>query len=211
MGIESKDGILVLIRHGESQWNAINQWTGLTDIGLSEKGKHEAVSAAKCLADISFDYAYTSKLSRASNTLKIILDTLHATTVPVISDSALNERDYGVYTGKNKLEIKEQIGDEAYLALRRGWDTPVPQGESLKQVYDRVIPYYTHTIAPQICQGNNILIVAHGNSLRALIKYIEHIKDEDIAGVELATGEIILYKINSDGVVVSRQKRIASI
>lgn len=204
------EGILVLIRHGESQWNALNQWTGLTDIGLSEKGKQEAVSAASRLSDISFDCAFTSKLSRASDTLRIILETLKISALPFTADPALNERDYGIYTGKNKLEIQKEIGDKAYLALRRGWDCPIPQGESLKQVYERVVPYYDRVIAPLLAHGKHILIVAHGNSLRALMKKIEHISDEDIPGVELATGEIIIYRVDQNGAILSKEKRVVS-
>jgi 2,3-bisphosphoglycerate-dependent phosphoglycerate mutase len=201
------EGILVLIRHGESQWNALQQWTGLTDIGLSEKGKQEAVSAASKLTDISFDCAFTSRLIRASDTLRIILETLKIPALPVTADQALNERDYGIYTGKNKLEIQKEIGDEAYLRLRRGWDCPIPEGESLKQVYERVIPYYDRVIAPLLTRGKHILVVAHGNSLRALMKKLENVSDADIPTVELATGEILIYHINASGDITVKEKR----
>lgn len=208
MGEEIKEGILVLVRHGESQWNAIHQWTGLTDIGLSQKGESEAHHVATGLSGIPFDYSFTSRLCRASDTLDIILKDLHLPAVPVRKDAALNERDYGIYTGKNKLQIQQQMGDVAYVALRRGWDTPVPNGESLKQVFERVIPFYLHDILPLVVSGKKVLVVAHGNSLRALIKYIEHVKDEDIANVELTTGEVVVYRMNQDGSVASKEKRV---
>lgn len=199
-------GILVLIRHGESLWNARDLWTGWTDIGLSEKGKNEAQKAAEKLKDITFDAAYTSTLSRAKDTLTIILTALKQAP-GITQNGALNERNYGIYTGKNKFEIKKQIGDVEFLKLRRGWDYPIPDGESLKQIYERVVPFYEKEIAPLVKIGKHILISAHGNSLRALIKYLEHISDEDIPKVELATGEIILYRINATGDVISREKR----
>lgn len=199
------NGILVLVRHGESEWNAKNVWTGLTDIGLTQKGRDEAAKARDALKDISFDAAFTSPLSRAKETLSIMRGDLKVTESP-----ALNERDYGIYTGKNKLEIKKELGEENFLKLRRGWDYPVPSGESLKQVYARVIPYYEQEILPLLKIGKNVLIVAHGNSLRALIKYLDHISDDDIAGVELATGEIVTYTIDPSGAVEQKEKLLTS-
>lgn len=189
------NGTLVLVRHGESLWNAKNTWTGLTDIGLSDTGKLEAVAVAALLKDIAFTAAFTSELSRAQETLSIIVKTLGLATLPVTRSAALNERDYGDFTGKNKSEVKALLGDSEFLRLRRGWDYPVPHGESLKQVYARVVPYYESNIAPLLASGNSILLVAHGNSLRALIKYIEKIPDEKISDVELKTGEVKKYTI----------------
>lgn len=207
MELQPHTGILVLVRHGESLWNAKNIWTGLTDIGLSEKGKQEAILAAEKIKDITFDQAFSSCLVRSSDTLRIILDTLHIPSLPTTLNKALNERDYGIFTGKNKLEIKAQLGDEEFLKLRRGWDYPIEKGESLKQVYERVIPYYERAILPFLCTGKHVLVVAHGNSLRALIKKLENVSDADIPNVELATGEIFLYHINASGNVVSKEKR----
>ncbi len=203
-------GVLVLIRHGESEWNAKNIWTGLTDIGLTPKGEDEARKAAHTLMDIRFDAAFTSNLKRANETLRIVLETLHQSGVPVTKNQALNERDYGIYTGKNKLEIHASLGDAEFLKLRRGWDYPIPSGESLKQVYGRVIPYYKEQIAPLLIQRKRVIIAAHGNSLRALIKYLDHVSDDDISNVELATGEVVLYHIDSGGSVVSRESRHAA-
>ncbi len=206
--LDSSLRILALVRHGESEWNAKNVWTGLVDVGLTEKGKEEAKSAARLLLDVSFDVGFTSRLKRATESLRIIVEELHVSNIPIFDDPALNERNYGVYTGKNKLEIKAQLGDAEFLKLRRGWDYPIQNGESLKQVYDRVIPYYEKTILPKLIEGKNVLVVAHGNSLRALMKNIEHISDTDIPFVELATGEIVLYYVDQSGTLVRREKRM---
>lgn len=200
------DAQLVLVRHGESEWNAKNVWTGLTDIGLTQKGKDEAARVGAALKGITFDAAFSSPLSRARETLSIILATLGQPLTPTEA-KALNERDYGIYTGKNKLEIKASLGDDEFLKLRRGWDYPIPEGESLKAVYERVVPYYQQSIVPLLQSGKNVLIAAHGNSLRALMKYLQNISDEDISGVELATGEVVLYRIDPTGTVTSHEKR----
>ena len=201
------ESVLVLVRHGESEWNAKNVWTGLTDIGLTDKGRAEARLAAEKIRDIHFDRAYTSALMRAQETLSIMLGVLGLKNLPVARDRALNERDYGVYTGKNKLEIKNELGEQRFLALRRGWDFPVPEGESLKQVYARVVPYFEQIILPQLTQGQHVLIVAHGNSLRALMKKLDDISDESIAQVELATGAPVVYHTDGEGRVLSRDVR----
>ncbi len=203
-------GTLILVRHGESLWNAQNVWTGLTDIGLSDNGKIEAAKAAKQLTNRAISRAFTSELSRAQQTLFIILEELGYSQIPIAKNSALNERDYGIYTGKNKTQVQAELGESGYKALRRGWDTVVPQGENLKQVYDRVIPYYTESILPFLMSGECVLVVAHGNSLRALIKFLENISDSDIEKVELKTGELLIYKIDMEGHVSSRQKKNAN-
>lgn len=195
---------LVLVRHGESLWNAQGLWTGLTDIGLSEKGKEEARSAGELVRDIKFQTACTSVLKRAKETLSEIEAVLEVK-IPTFENTALNERDYGDYTGKNKWQIKEQLGEENFLQLRRSWDYPIPNGESLKDVYARVIPYYQNHILPELKNGKNVLVSAHGNSLRALIKYLENISDEKIPNLELATGEIYIYSMNNEGVVINKE------
>jgi 2,3-bisphosphoglycerate-dependent phosphoglycerate mutase len=201
------EGILVLVRHGESEWNARNIWTGLCDVGLTEKGKAEAAASASLITDISFENAYTSELKRAQQSLSIILGVLGKPDLPVVRSSALNERDYGVFTGKNKADIKMELGDVEFFKLRRGYDYPVKNGESLKQVYARVVPYYVSTMIPLLTVGKHILVVAHGNSLRALMKKVENITDDKIADVELATGEIVVYRIDSSGALISKEKR----
>lgn len=196
---------LVLIRHGQSAWNEKGLWTGLRDIPLTEQGHQEAKKAGEKLKDIHFDVAYTSNLSRAQQTLVDILSVLHQESVPIHKDTALNERDYGDLTEKNKWNIKEQYGEEQFLKWRRGWDEPIPGGESLKDVYNRVIPYYKEHILKDLEQGKNVLIAAHGNSLRALVKYLEQISDEDIPHVELATGEAYVYQVDKNGDILKKE------
>lgn len=198
---------LVLVRHGESEWNAKGLWTGWTDVNLSEKGREEARQAGEQLKDIHFDLAYTSALKRAQQTWEEMQKVTGQTDIPTTIDKALNERDYGDMTGKNKWQVKEEVGEEEFQKLRRSWDYPPPHGESLKMVYERVIPYYEKEILPKLKEGKNVLVAAHGNSLRALIKYLEDISDEDIPNLELATGGIYVYQIDTEGKVVSKEIR----
>ncbi|MBI2074982.1 MAG: 2,3-diphosphoglycerate-dependent phosphoglycerate mutase, partial [Candidatus Levybacteria bacterium] len=193
---------LILIRHGESEWNAQGLWTGLTDIPLSEKGKQEAQKAVEMLKNIPLNIAYTSTLSRAKETLEIIKKSLRLNNLPTIESQTLNERDYGVYTGKNKWEIKEKLGEEEFKKLRRSFDYPIKNGESLKDVYNRVIPYYKTEILPKLIEGKSVIISAHGNSLRSLVKFLENISDNDISNLEIATGEIYIYQIDENGKIV---------
>lgn len=204
--LKNKMAYLILVRHGRSEWNDKGLWTGFTDIPLNNDGREEAKRTSAFLKDIKIDLAYTSLLKRAQETLQIILDNLKIK-VPVIKDFALNERDYGDYTGKNKWQVKEQLGEDEFLKLRRSWDYPVPNGESLKMVYQRVIPYYQKEILPNLKKGNNILIAAHGNSIRALGKYLENISDEGVADFEIRTGEAWIYKIDKDAKVISKEVR----
>lgn len=197
---------LVLVRHGESDWNAKGLWTGLTDISLSEKGREEAKRAAEAVKDIQFQVAFTSILKRAKETLEE-MEKVMRVQIPFTENAALNERDYGDYTAKNKWEVKKQLGDEAFLKLRRSWDFPVPNGESLKDVYNRVVPYYQSTILPELKNGNNVLVSAHGNSLRALVKFLDNISDSDITNLEIPTGQVLVYEINQEGKVVSKDIR----
>lgn len=199
---------LVLVRHGESEWNSKDLWTGWTDISLSEKGRQEAREAALALKDIRFDIAYTSSLARAQQTLDEMIKTLNIPNIPIMKNKALDERNYGVFTGKNKWDIKEKLGDEEFLKLRRSWDYPITKGESLKQVYLRVIPYYETEILPKLKIGKNILISAHGNSIRALAKYLENISDDYIAKFEIDTGETLVYQIDQNGKVISKEVRV---
>ncbi len=198
-------GTLVLVRHGQSAWNATGQWTGWTDIPLSDTGEKEAKEVGEKLTDMHFDLGFTSVLIRAKQTMDEIQKASHQT-FPVIASDKLNERNYGIYTGKNKWEIKEKLGENEFMKLRRSWDYPIEQGESLKQVYDRVVPYYTTHILPKLEEGKHILIAAHGNSLRALIKYLETIPDDKISEVELATGEAFVFEIDEKGTVVSKRE-----
>jgi 2,3-bisphosphoglycerate-dependent phosphoglycerate mutase len=196
---------LILIRHGESLWNAKGLWTGLTDIGLSANGILEAKKAGEKIRRLDIDICYTSVLKRAKQTLDEILKVLRIKNIPVFANKALNERDYGIYTGKNKWEIKKALGDGEFIKLRRGWDNPIENGESLKNVYERVVPYYNLEILPNLKKGKSVLISAHGNSLRALVKHLENISDQNVEKLEIATGEVYLYEIDNNGNIESKE------
>lgn len=199
-------GKLVLIRHGESEWNALGKWTGTRDVHLTEKGFHEATLLGISMKDITVDYAYTSQQIRAFETLEGILNASQQFEVPYERSAALNERDYGDYTGKNKWDMQQILGDEDFNHLRRDWDYPVPHGESLKMVYERVQPFYMKHVVPRLLNGQNVLIVSHGNAIRALMKYIDQISDTDIASVEMLFGQIVIYSIDSQGLATSKHE-----
>jgi len=184
---------LFLVRHGQSQWNLENRFTGWQDVDITALGQLEAERAGQILKDERVDVAYTSKLTRAQHTLKIMLDEMGKTDTPVIIDGALNERAYGTLEGLNKAETAKKYGAEQVHIWRRSFDIAPPGGESLKDTYDRVIPYFENHIKPVIVKGQNVLIVAHGNSLRALIMYLEELSPEQILQREIATGTPLTY------------------
>lgn len=194
---------LVLVRHARSEWNAKGMWTGWTDIGLSEHADEEVAALATQLPPIEFHIAYTSTLRRATETLRKLKERLGITNLSTMAHEALNERNYGAFTGKNKWEVRAEIGEEAFQRLRRGWDVPVPDGESLKDVYDRVVPYYENTILPVIEEGKNVLIVAHGNSLRALMKHLEGLDEAAVADAEIGVAEARIYEVDPAGRILS--------
>lgn len=195
-----KTNILVLVRHGQSEWNEKNLFTGWKDPDLTAQGIKEAEKAGKILKDkdIKFDIMYTSVLQRAQKTGELILRGLGQDYVPTEKNINLNERDYGDLTGMNKDEARAKFGDEQVHVWRRSYDVPPPGGESLKNTYERVVPYFKEKIQPKIESGNNVLVAAHGNSLRSLVKYIEEISETDILKFEIATGEPIIYTIIDD-------------
>ncbi|MBV8327371.1 2,3-bisphosphoglycerate-dependent phosphoglycerate mutase [Chryseobacterium sp.] len=184
---------LFLVRHGQSQWNLENRFTGWKDIDLTDLGREEARNAGISLRGEQIDIAFTSTLIRAQHTLDIILEQIGEPNIPVIKDKALNERSYGDLEGLNKAETAKQYGDEQVHIWRRSYDVAPPGGESLKDTYDRVIPYFEEKINPLLKDGENILIVAHGNSLRALVMYLEHLSPEEILQKEIATGDPLIY------------------
>ena len=174
---------------------------------LSETGFKEATQYGRQLAklDIVIDYAYCSKQIRTLETMSGMLDSAGQFDVPYERSSAINERDYGGYTGMNKWEVQKALGDEEFQKLRRGWNYPVPGGETLQAVYERVVPFYQNTVLPRLKNGENILIVAHGNSLRSLTKYIENLSAEEVGHLEMMLGEIVTYEINDEGEMVSKR------
>ncbi len=198
---------LVLLRHGQSEWNLKNLFTGWRDPGLSEQGYAEAKSAGQRLkaAGLKFDIAYTSALSRAQVTCQLVLDELGQPGLETIRDQALNERDYGDLSGLNKDDARTKWGEEQVHIWRRSYDVPPPGGESLKDTLARVRPYYDSAIWPQITQSKNVIIVAHGNSLRSLIMILEGLSGDEILQRELATGAPILYRLGADGRAIDRK------
>ena len=204
-------GKLVVARHAESEWNATGQWSGITDVHLSEKGFHESTMLGLVLRDlkIRIDTAYCSEQIRTRETLEGILSASQQFDVEVRRSASINERDYGDYTGKNKWEMKDLLGEDKFNRLRRGWDEPVPHGETLRMVYERVLPFYKTTILPQLLDGKNVLIVAHGNSIRAMMKFIEQLSDEAIETTEMIFGQILVYDIDKHG--HSKAKKVTAI
>ena len=215
---------LVLIRHGESTWNLENRFTGWTDVDLTPTGVSQAMSAGKLLKaeGYEFDLAYTSVLKRAIRTLWIALDAMDAMYTPVGVNWRLNERHYGALQGKDKAQVKEEFGEEQFMVWRRSFDTPppaldddsefsqigderyadlgkdAPRTEALKQVIDRLLPYWEEQILPDLKAGKTVLIAAHGNSLRALVKHLDGISDEDIAGLNIPTGIPLVYELDQN-------------
>lgn len=198
---------LVLVRHGTSEYNEKGLWAGWDDPNLTQKGEKDAVIAAKTIKDIHFDIGFASPLIRHNLTLSIIKKALNRKDMPTVVSKALLERNYGDFTGMNKWDVKKQLGEEEFLKLRRSWDYPVPNGESLKDVYDRVVPYYKDYILPKLKAGKNIIVSSSGNALRSLVKYLENISDEDISKLEIAPGEVYVYQLDEDGKVVSKEIR----
>ncbi|MGB9697504.1 MAG: 2,3-bisphosphoglycerate-dependent phosphoglycerate mutase [Ignavibacteria bacterium] len=187
---------LVIVRHGQSQWNLENRFTGWIDIDLSEKGIEEARNAGEKLKGYKFDIAFTSALVRAQKTLEIILEIIGQKDIPVIKDKALNERMYGDLQGLNKDETRKKFGDEQVKLWRRSYDIAPPNGESLKDTAARVIPFYEGEIVPELKAGKNVLISAHGNSLRALVMHLENLSKEQILETEIPTGIPKVYKLD---------------
>jgi len=201
--LKMKSRNLILVRHGQSEWNAKNLFTGWKDPGLTNQGVLEAKNAGKLILEqnIEFDAMYTSMLLRAQKTGDIILGILNHKEIPIIKNEALNERHYGSLAGLNKDDARKKWGQEQVHIWRRSFDIPPPDGESLKDTADRVLPYFETEIMPKVISGSSILIAAHGNSLRALIMKLDSISSEDIVKLEIPTGAPIQYEFTSDGMV----------
>ena len=201
------DRLLVLVRHGESEWNKKNLFTGWRDVGLTEKGIAEAETAGRKLKaqGIRFDVAFTSALVRAQHSLDLMLAEMGQKDIPVIKDQALNERDYGDLSGLNKDDARAKWGAEQVLVWRRSYDVAPPGGESLKDTAARVLPYYIQEILPRVLRGDNVMVAAHGNSLRALVMVLERLSSEKIVAREIATGVPLIYRLNANSTVAEKR------
>ncbi len=199
--------LLVLVRHGQSEWNLKNLFTGWRDVGLTDKGIAEARAAGRRLKarQMTFDMAFTSALARAQTTLDLMLEEMGQMGLETVRDQALNERDYGDLTGLNKDEAKKRWGDEQVHIWRRSYDVAPPGGESLRDTLARALPYYMSRIQPEVLSGRHVLVVAHGNSLRALIMALEGLSPEEIVKRELATGLPIVYRLAADSRIAARE------
>lgn len=200
------DRLLVLVRHGQSEWNLKNLFTGWRDVDLTEKGVAEAREAARKLKaqGIKFDVAFTSALKRAQRTLDLMLGELSQTSIPVIKNQALNERDYGDLVGLNKDDARKKWGEEQVHIWRRSYDVAPPGGESLKDTLARTLPYYITDILPRVLRGEHVLVAAHGNSLRALVMVLDKHTPESIPKLNLETGVPMIYRLNADSTVASK-------
>jgi len=200
------DRLLVLVRHGQSDWNLKNLFTGWRDIDLTEKGVAEAREAGRKLKaqGIKFDVAFTSALKRAQRTLDLMLTELGQTAIPVFRDQALNERDYGDLVGLNKDDARKKWGEEQVHLWRRSYDVAPPGGESLRDTAARVLPYYITEILPRVLRGDRVLVAAHGNSLRALVMVLDKHTPETITQLNLETGVPMIYRLNADSTVASK-------
>ncbi len=198
--------LLVLARHGQSEWNLKNLFTGWKDPGLTELGVEEARGAGRRLKalGVRFDVAFTSDLSRAQRTCRLILEEIGQPDLETIADQALNERDYGDLSGLNKDDARERWGEEQVHLWRRSYDVPPPGGESLKDTVARVLPYYVSRILPRVMGGERVLVAAHGNSLRALVMVLDGLTPETIPSMELATGVPLVYRLKGDTTVESK-------
>jgi 2,3-bisphosphoglycerate-dependent phosphoglycerate mutase len=206
------DNVLVLVRHGESEWNKLNLFTGWKDPDLSARGVAEARAAGRLLKarGYRFDVAFTSALLRAQHTLALMLKELGQDGIPIRKDQALNERDYGDLSGLNKDQARSQWGEAQVHIWRRSYATAPPGGESLKDTADRVLPYYEAEIRPEVKAGRNVLVSAHGNSLRALMMRLERLTGEEIVARELATGVPIVYRLKADSTMQDRTDLVPS-
>jgi len=209
-------GKLILVRHGQSQWNLENRFTGWVDVPLSELGIQEAQRAGQALKGIRFDEAFTSDLQRAQNTLKIILEETRQQTTPITKDKALNERHYGALQGLNKKETADKYGDQQVHIWRRSYDVPPPTdrtalnpdgiSESLKDTAARTLPYFNSRILPRVKAGKAILVAAHGNSLRSIVMDLDHLTKEQVLELNIPTGVPIIYEIDNTGRILSKNQ-----
>ncbi len=201
------DRLLVLVRHGQSEWNLKNLFTGWKDPGLTALGVEEARTAGRRLAarGLAFDVAFTSALSRAQETLRLMLEEIGRPDLPTLRDQALNERDYGDLAGLNNDDARKRWGAEQVHLWRRSYDVSPPGGESLKDTVARALPYYVQEILPRVMRGERVLVAAHGNSLRALVMVLDRLTPQTIPSMELATGLPLVYRLNADTTVAEKE------
>ncbi len=195
---------LFLVRHGESAYNKLGLWTGHTDVDLTDHGHEQARAAGKAIAHVPIHVVHTSPLRRTHQTFASIREMLGQTELQHQSFNALLERHYGIHQGKNKWQVQEEIGEEAFQAIRRGWDVKIPEGETLKDVHDRVVPHYETVIRPELAAGKNVLVVSHGNTLRALVKHLDTITEDMVHALEIATGEVYQYEFDASGAIAGK-------
>ena len=205
------DRLLVLVRHGQSEWNLKNLFTGWKDVGLTEVGIAEARTAGRLLKaqGIGFDIGFTSALKRAQDSMTLTLEEMNLSGIPVVKNLALNERDYGDLSGLNKDDARKRWGEEQVHVWRRSYDVAPPGGESLRDTAARVLPYYITDILPHVLRGERVLVTAHGNSLRALLMVLDRLGPKEIVARELATGVPLIYRINADATVANRAELAA--
>jgi 2,3-bisphosphoglycerate-dependent phosphoglycerate mutase len=204
-------GQLILLRHGQSQWNLENRFTGWTDVPLTPQGEKDVATAASHLKEFHFDIGFTSRLQRAQKSLDIILTTLNQKGIPVVQDSALNERHYGDLQGLNKAEIAEKYGQEKVTLWRRSYDVPPPGGESIKDCCYRVLPFFKWTILPRVYAGNTVLVAASGNSLRPMIQYLDKLDDEATGKMEIGLTTPYIYTFEGEQVTKKEIREIPGI
>jgi 2,3-bisphosphoglycerate-dependent phosphoglycerate mutase len=200
-------GRLILVRHTESTDNHKGRWSGIRNVSLTKKGRADARKMGTALRDQQFDVIYVSQLKRTKQTLREILAAYGPTKAIIKKTGAIDERDYGLLAGKDKWKVRAAIGVHAWTDIRRGWDVPVPDGETLKDVYERIVPWYREIVLPQLLRGKNIMLVGHGNSNRALRKYLEHISNEAVRLIEMDFDKARIYEVNSRGYAVSHITR----
>jgi len=205
------DNVLVLVRHGQSEWNRLNMFTGWKDVGLSEEGEAEAHRAGQLLKEegLVFDSAFASTLKRAHNTLDIILGELGQGKLPTVKAAALNERDYGQLVGINKEEARKRFGADQVHVWQRSYDIAPPGGESLKDTAARVCPFFDRWIVPELQAGKNVIVVAHGNSLRSLIMELDKLTPEEVQDYSIATATPVIYRVKADGTLVEKRNLAA--
>lgn len=205
--VPAMKNVLVLVRHGESEWNRLNMFTGWQDVDLTEEGVAEAHRAGAMLKaeGAHVDLAFTSLLKRAQNTLKIILSELDQDKLPIVFDAALNERHYGDLVGLNKDEARQRWGEEQVHLWQRSYDIAPPGGESLKDTAARVLPFYTKRIVPELQAGKNVILVAHGNSLRSLVMQLDRLSPEQVKELTISTGMPLIYRLRPDGTVAEKR------